>query len=112
MFFTLEIDSLQKKINKKSSKKSKEQSDSTDIPIDSSDLKLRKLIKDQHLFLLESISERKFLYPDKNNEKILASRTSGFNTPSFTLLATQLQSFSFYEDFLLIENSKYHRYYL
>lgn len=57
-----------------------------------------------YLMLMEFISERKFKFPDKNQEKIIASRVSGFKDPSFTLLATQLQSFSFYNDlFVLFE---------
>lgn len=60
-----------------------------------------------HLLLMEFISERKFKFPDKNQEKIIASRVSGFKDPSFTLLATQLQSFSFYNDFFVLFDKLY-----
>lgn len=58
-----------------------------------------KTPKKPYLLLMEFISERKFKFPGKNQEKIIASRVSGFKDPSFTLIATQLQSFSFYNDF-------------
>jgi hypothetical protein len=60
-----------------------------------------------HLLLMEFISERKFKFPGKNQEKIIASRVSGFKDPSFTLLATQLQSFSFYNDFFVLFDKFY-----
>lgn len=60
-----------------------------------------------YILLTESVSERKFKYPSKNQEKIIASRVSGFKDPSFTLLATQLQSFSFYNDFIILFDKYY-----
>lgn len=60
-----------------------------------------------HLLLMEFISERKFKFPGKNQEKIVASRVSGFKDPSFTLIATQLQSFSFYDDFFVLFDKFY-----
>lgn len=64
-------------------------------------------IRDKHLFLMEFISEIEFMYPDKNREAVIASRVSGLKDPSFTLLATQLQSFSFYNDLIMISDKKY-----
>jgi hypothetical protein len=61
----------------------------------------------QHIFLTESVSERKFMFPDKNQEKIIASRSSGLKQPYFILLATQLQSFSFYSDMVEVGEKKY-----
>lgn len=75
--------------------------------IDSSLLAIKELTDTQHLFLMESVSARDFIYPDKNYEEIMASRVSGFQDPSFSLLATQLQSFSFYPDFITILNKEY-----
>jgi hypothetical protein len=69
---------------------------------DSSMNKLGDLVKKQHLFLLESVSKRTFRHPDQNNEKVIASRVSGFKNPTFSIIATQVQSFSFYKDFIRI----------
>ena len=69
--------------------------------------KVKKLFSQQHLFMTESVSERKYLFPGRNQEKILASRVSGFKSSPFTLLATQMQSFSFYEDFVVVFDKHY-----
>ncbi len=65
------------------------------------------LVKNNHLFLMEFVSEREFLFPDKNKEVITASRVSGLKDPSGTFLATQIQSFSFYNDLIMILDKKY-----
>ncbi len=77
------------------------------VPEDSSLDETMNFISDKHLFLMEFISEREFMYPDKNRETVTASRISGLKDPSFTLLATQIQSFSFYNDLILISDKKY-----
>jgi hypothetical protein len=74
---------------------------------DSVYIKTKKFFDKQHLLLIESVSKRKFLYPDKNNEKVIASRVSGLKSPLFTLLATQMQSFSFYNEYMNVLDKKY-----
>ena len=68
---------------------------------------LVKFLNKQHLFLSESISERSYKYKNNYNEKILASRVSGFKSSPFTLLSTQLQSFSFYTEQIELLQMKY-----
>lgn len=66
--------------------------------------KARNFLNDQHLFLMESVSNRRHLAPDKDEETVLASRVSGFRNPQFALLGTQLQSFSLYgETFSILD---------
>ncbi len=67
----------------------------------------RKFLNRQHLFLMETVSSRKYKKPGLSKEEIIASRISGFKQPSFVLLATQFQSFSFYDDPIIIGNKKY-----
>ncbi len=50
----------------------------------------------QYLFLMESVSRRKFYPPDKSEETVIANRVSGLKRTDLFLLGTQLQSFSFY----------------
>ncbi len=69
--------------------------------------KMDKFFKKQHLFLIESVTKREFLHPDKNHETVLASRVSGLKNSPFALLATQLQSFSFYDDFVTVLDEKF-----
>lgn len=68
---------------------------------------MRNFFSKQHLFLTESISKRNFLFPAYNKELVLASRVSGFKTAPFTMLATQMQSFSFYDDWVNVFDVNY-----
>jgi hypothetical protein len=68
---------------------------------------IAKFFKKQHLFLMESITAREFLYPNNNHETVMASRVSGFKNSPFAMMATQLQSFSFYDDFISVVDEKY-----
>lgn len=56
------------------------------------------LFNRQHLFINESVTEKKYKKPGNIHETILASRTSGLKDPIFSTLTTQLQSLSFYEN--------------
>jgi hypothetical protein len=86
----------------------KQEVDTVDNEVpDSSSIKMEEFLEKQHLFLLESVSERAYLHPGRNNERVIASRVSGFKDPSFTLLATQLQSFSFYDNFISLLDRRY-----
>ncbi len=106
MIFTVDTDTLSEPARKK--KKRTRQRDYSGIPEeDPSDADVRSIIDKQHLLMMESISTREFMYPDKDKEKILASRVSGFDKPSFVLMARQFQSFSFYDNFINISNKKY-----
>ncbi len=51
-----------------------------------------------NIMLFESVTQRKFLPPDLSEEKVIATRVSGFKNPYFAVLATELQPFGFYED--------------
>ncbi len=92
MYFTAEVkpipDSLQK-------------NDTTDKQT------LTEFFAKQHLLLMESVSERNYIYPDNNNEKVLAHRMSGMQNPAFTLLATQFQSMSFYKDYISLLDKRF-----
>jgi hypothetical protein len=74
---------------------------------DSLELKVEKLLSRQHLFMMESVTERIFMQPNRNSETILASKVSGLKDPLLSFIATQYQSFSFYPEFLNL-GGKYH----
>jgi hypothetical protein len=56
------------------------------------------LVNTTHFFLSESITEKKVINPDKEKEKLLALKVSGYKSPIFTNVATDYQPFSFYKD--------------
>lgn len=74
---------------------------------DSNLIKTKAFFEKQYLFLMESVTERKFMFPDKNYEKLVASKVSGFKDPLFAMLVTQMQSFSFYSDLIHIGDKNY-----
>ncbi|MCD6112339.1 MAG: carboxypeptidase-like regulatory domain-containing protein [Bacteroidales bacterium] len=69
--------------------------------------KMKKFLKTKNLFLIENVYKRKFMYPDKNYKKVIASRISGLKNPLFTFLLSELQSFSFYKDMINISDKNY-----
>jgi len=66
-----------------------------------------KLLKDSPLFMMESVSERKFIAPDNSEEVVIGTKVSGFQNPSFASLATDLQPFSFYKDNIKLFDIQY-----
>ena len=74
---------------------------------DSSTRLIEKLLSNQYLFLMENVTKRKFMAPDKNYNKVIATKMSGFKDPILVFLATQIQSFSFYKPFISIMMKDY-----
>ncbi len=62
---------------------------------------------EKDLFIMETVSERRFLYPDRDFEKVIATRVAGFKDPIFVFLISQMQSTSFYEDLIRIAGRSY-----
>jgi hypothetical protein len=61
--------------------------------------------RDNHFLLIESVSEKKHLPPNKTNERIISGRVSGFEEPALAILPTQLQPFTFYKEYIhLLKN--------
>ncbi|MEE4177638.1 MAG: DUF5686 family protein [Bacteroides sp.] len=69
--------------------------------------RLERYLDERHLMIMETVTERRFRYPNRNNETVIASRISGFENPVLALMATQFQSFSFYENYITISGKDY-----
>ncbi|MFW5721217.1 MAG: DUF5686 family protein, partial [Bacteroidota bacterium] len=69
--------------------------------------KLDEAFSKHHLLLMETINEKQFFKPDKYKEQIVASKVSGFSDPVFSLIASQVQALSFYNDFFDILDKRY-----
>jgi len=65
---------------------------------DSTLIEIRDFADSMHLFLMESVSERYFQPPLRDQERILAYKISGLSDPRFSTFAKGLQSFSFYDN--------------
>jgi len=62
---------------------------------------------DMYYMMMESVTERSYIKPNKDKEQILATRVSGFQNPGFAPLATAFQPFSFYSDLIGILDKNY-----
>lgn len=67
------------------------------IKIDSSDYKFKKVIREQHLFQTEKVSQYQFA-SGHLKETVLGTKMSGFKQPIYEILAFNQQSFSIYDD--------------
>jgi hypothetical protein len=68
---------------------------------------ITRLMKQQYLFLMENVTKRKFMAPDRNYNEVVATKMSGFKDPMIVFLTTQIQSFSFYKPFITIFQNSY-----
>ena len=69
--------------------------------------RLLSFFKNKDLFLMETAVEKKFMAPDKSNEKVIATKVSGLKDPMIAYLVSQIQSTSFYDDIIHIANRNY-----
>jgi len=72
---------------------------------DTSDIK--GFLEKQHIFLLESASERTYIPPARDRENITAYKVSGLTHPAFSTFAQSMQSFNFYDNQFDLFGSSY-----
>ncbi len=75
--------------------------------IDSLFTKIEKFKKQQHLMMIETVTQKEFLSPNNVFENIVASKVSGFKDPFMSFTATQVQSFSFYNEQIVLLDKSY-----
>lgn len=75
--------------------------------VENPELNPKKKKEESYILFMESISEKKFKAPDKNKETVITSRVSGLKNPSFLLIASQFQSFSFYGEKVKLADNLY-----
>lgn len=74
---------------------------------DSSVQMMRKFFANQNLMLIETVVETYHKAPNKTKDNVIATRTSGLQNTMLPMLATELQSFSFYNTFFTLSNVQY-----
>ena len=74
--------------------------------IDSSDYKFKEIVKQQHLFQIEKVSQFQFKN-SKLKETILATKMAGFKQPVYEIISFNLQSFSIYDSSYELFETKY-----
>ena len=74
--------------------------------IDSSAYKFKKIIEDQHLFQIEKVSQFQFR-KNKLKETVVGLKMSGFRKPIYEIVGLNLQSFSVYDTYYELLETKY-----
>ncbi len=74
---------------------------------DTSEIRFRNFLDSSYVFLMETITQKKFMKPDHHKEIITAVKASGFQDPGFALLSTEIQPFSFYDEYLTLAQQTY-----
>ncbi len=69
--------------------------------------KTRDFLEKRDFFIMESVTEKKFMAPDRSHEKVLATKISGFQDPIFIFLISQTQSSNFYDETIQIVDKNY-----
>lgn len=69
--------------------------------------KMNAFLVQRDFFMMETVTERKFMAPDKSHEKVIATKISGFKDPIFVFLISQIQSTSFYDETIKITSKNY-----
>lgn len=67
----------------------------------------KKSFDSYHLMIIESVTERSYIRPNKSEEKVLATRVSGLQNPTIAALATDIQPFSFYKSHIPLMGENY-----
>ncbi len=62
---------------------------------------------DRQAFLMETVTQRRFRFPNDNFERVILNRVSGFPNTGMVALANMIQPFSFYGDFLRVLDKNY-----
>ncbi len=75
--------------------------------LDSTERKARNFIEKQDVFLVETVTERKYMSPGMNQENVLATRVSGLKDPIMAFMISQIQSTSFYDERIQIAGNTY-----
>jgi Family of unknown function (DUF5686)/CarboxypepD_reg-like domain len=63
--------------------------------------------KDHQTLLMETVTERRFRFPNDNFERVILNRVSGFPSTGMVALSNMVQPFSFYGDFLRLVDKEY-----
>ncbi|MFN5555113.1 MAG: DUF5686 family protein, partial [Chryseotalea sp.] len=74
---------------------------------DSSRLQMDSFLDKSHFYVAESVTEKYFLQPDKNFEKLVSHKASGFRSPLFIALPNDYQPTGFYKELVPLFGSNY-----
>lgn len=70
-------------------------------------IQVSQVLGNGHIFLTESVTQRRFLAPNYSHDQVLSTRISGMKNPPLAALATDFQPFSFYEDYFKLMDTRF-----
>jgi len=68
---------------------------------------LKDFIAKRDIMVMETVSEKSFMLPDKSFEKVVASKISGLKDPIAVFLISQLHATDFYDESIRISDKQY-----
>jgi len=68
---------------------------------------VKRAFDSTHLMIMESVTQRNYIRPDRSEEIVLANRVSGLKNPTIAALATDIQPFSFYRPHIPLLDEDY-----
>ena len=74
---------------------------------DTSEDNIRGIMDKTHFFMIENAIKKTHLLPDRDFEKVVATRVSGMKDPVFVFLLSKLQSSNFYQNSIEIAGTSY-----
>lgn len=74
---------------------------------DSGEAKFLRMLKEQHLLLIESATRKSFIPPSAEKEEVLAMRVSGLKDPSLLALVAQTSTFNIYAPQIDLSDKNY-----
>lgn len=77
------------------------------LKTDTSFRKMKAFFDKQYMFLLENVTQVNYEKPGNKQEEVLSTRMSGFQSPIFVFILSQLQSNSFYNSRIEIAGTSY-----
>lgn len=80
------------------------------VPANTTDtnlIEMKQLFDSQHLFMVENVTTRAFIPPNKDRETVLGYKTSGIHNSLFATFAAEMQLFSFYDEQISILGVSY-----
>ncbi|MDR0970518.1 MAG: DUF5686 and carboxypeptidase regulatory-like domain-containing protein [Lentimicrobiaceae bacterium] len=68
---------------------------------------MKDFLKERDFFIMETVTDRAFMAPDKSYENVRGTKMSGFKDPLFIYLLSEVQSTSFYNPMIHIMGKNY-----
>ena len=75
--------------------------------LDSISMAIMSFLETSDIFMMETVTHRKFRPQNFSKETVVATKVSGFKNPNFGLLTSQMGSFTFYDEKFTFGNREY-----